>query len=91
MRSVTSELSTAVSVLVDIAVVRGGGHVDLPLSIALADRGARVGVYDVDPATVSKINSGMLPFREPGAAPVLALAVAEGRLHATMQASVVAA
>ena len=31
----------------DVVVIGGCGHVGLPLAIALADRGARVGIYDV--------------------------------------------
>ena len=30
----------------DVVVIGGCGHVGLPLAIAFADRGARVGIYD---------------------------------------------
>ena len=67
----------------DVVVVGGCGHVGLPLAIALADRGARVGVYDLSEAAVGLVNGGELPFAEPGAAVVLKRVVAEGRLAAT--------
>ena len=55
----------------DVAVVGGCGHVGLPLALAFADRGQRVGVYDIDPAAVAKVASGEMPFDEPGAPEVL--------------------
>jgi UDP-N-acetyl-D-mannosaminuronic acid dehydrogenase len=73
----------------DVVVIGGGGHVGLPLAIALADSGASVAVYDVDVATVDLINAAVLPFSEPGAQPKLDAAVAAGRLVATTDAAVV--
>jgi UDP-N-acetyl-D-mannosaminuronic acid dehydrogenase len=73
----------------DVVVVGGGGHVGLPLAIGLADRGAKVVVYDVSPRAVESVNSGVMPFSEPGAEPVLRKALAEGRLTASTDASVV--
>jgi len=52
----------------DIVVIGGGGHVGLPLSIALADRGARVLVYDISDDAVASINSGRLFFTLPTSA-----------------------
>ena len=49
-------------------VIGGCGHVGLPLAIAFADRGARVGIYDVSEAAVETVNAGRMPFAEPGAA-----------------------
>ena len=37
----------------DVVVIGGCGHVGLPLAIAFADRGARVGIYDVSEAAVA--------------------------------------
>ena len=65
----------------DVVVIGGCGHVGLPLAIAFADRGARVGIYDVSEAAVESVNAGKLPFDEPGAAPVLERAVVAGRLQ----------
>jgi len=74
----------------DVVVIGGGGHVGLPLAIALADRGSRVVVYDVSTKAVDTINSGTVPFSEPGAEPVLRKAIADGRFSASTDASVVA-
>src|SRR6201996_4233263 len=73
----------------DVAVIGGCGHVGLPLAIALADRGARVVIYDVSESAVAAVNAGRLPFDEPGAGPVLRRAVAEGRLAASADPAVV--
>ena len=74
----------------DVVVVGGCGHVGLPLAIALADRGARVGIYDLSEAAVALVNGGALPFTEPGAADVLKRVVAEGRLAASVSPAIVA-
>ena len=74
----------------DVVVIGGGGHVGLPLSIALADRGSRVVIYDLDAGAVDTINSGRLPFLEPGAREPLVRAIESGALRATTDASAVA-
>ena len=73
----------------DVIVVGGAGHVGLPLAIALADRGARVAVYDLSEKAVELVNSGIVPFLEPGAEPMLRAALEAGRIRATTDASVV--
>src|ERR1700746_2134951 len=73
----------------DVCVMGGGGHGARPLAIAFADRGARVGIYDVSEAAVATVNAGQLPFDEPGAAEVLERVVADGRLQASADASIV--
>ena len=73
----------------DVVVVGGCGHVGLPLAVAFADRGLRVGIYDVSQAAVDAVNAAQLPFDEPGAKPMLERAVADGRLFASTEASVV--
>jgi UDP-N-acetyl-D-mannosaminuronic acid dehydrogenase len=75
----------------DVVVIGGCGHVGLPLAIAFADRGANVSIYDVSADAVANVNAGLLPFDEPGAAPVLERAVAEGRLVASTDPAVVGA
>lgn len=75
----------------DVVVIGGGGHVGLPLAIALADRGSRVSIYDIDAGTVETIMRGEVPFHEPGAQPVLQRVIAEGRLGASTDPSVVGA
>jgi UDP-N-acetyl-D-mannosaminuronic acid dehydrogenase len=74
----------------DVVVVGGCGHVGLPLAIALADRGARVGIYDLSETAVDIVNGGGLPFAEPGAADALKRVVAEGRLAASVSPEIVA-
>jgi UDP-N-acetyl-D-mannosaminuronic acid dehydrogenase len=73
----------------DVVVIGGCGHVGLPLAMAFADRGARVGIYDVSTAAVATVNAGALPFHEPGAADVLARAVRDGRLTASADPAIV--
>ncbi len=74
----------------DAVVIGGCGHVGLPLAIALADRGAQVGIYDVSQAAVDTVNAGQLPFAEPGAAEPLRQACAAGRLRASAAPAIVA-
>jgi UDP-N-acetyl-D-mannosaminuronic acid dehydrogenase len=64
-------------------VIGGGGHVGLPLAIALAQRGANVAVFDISRDAVEAVNAGRLPFEEPGAAPVLREVLDAGRLVAS--------
>jgi len=63
--------------------------VGLPLAIALADRGAQVAVYDVNPLAVAEVSSGRMPFLESGAAPMLERVIASGRLVASADPAVV--
>ena len=72
-----------------MVVIGGCGHVGLPLAIAFADRGARVGIYDVSESAVETVNAGRLPFNEPGAEPVLERVVASGRLQASTDPAIV--
>ncbi len=55
----------------DIVVVGGCGHVGLPLGLTFAERGLNVALYDVNEAAVATVNSGTMPFDEPGAEEVL--------------------
>jgi UDP-N-acetyl-D-mannosaminuronic acid dehydrogenase len=73
----------------DVVVVGGGGHVGLPLAIALADRGLAVTIYDVSVTTVELVNQGIVPFLEPDAEPMLRRALDAGRLRATTDPAVV--
>ncbi len=73
----------------DVVVVGGCGHVGLPLAIALADRGAQVAVYDVNPVAVAEVSSARMPFLESGAAPMLERAIASGRLVASVDPAIV--
>ena len=73
----------------DVVVVGGGGHVGLPLAIALADRGSKVIVFDINADTVAMISAGNLPFSEPNAGPVLKRVLKSGMLTASTDPSVV--
>src|SRR6476661_8389225 len=64
----------------DVVVLGGGGHVGLPLSLAFADAGLRVGIYDTNQATLDRIASGEMPFMETGANELLTRVLATGRL-----------
>jgi len=74
----------------DVVVIGGCGHVGLPLALAFADRGARVGIYDVSEAAVATVNSGRMPFAEPGADEVLSRVLGAGRLVASADPAIVA-
>jgi UDP-N-acetyl-D-mannosaminuronic acid dehydrogenase len=65
-----------------VAVV-GIGRVGLPLAISFADAGLRVLGVDRDPAHVDRVNQGIMPFIEQGAAEVLRRVVETGRFMAT--------
>jgi UDP-N-acetyl-D-mannosaminuronic acid dehydrogenase len=73
----------------DVVVIGGCGHAGLPLAIAFAERGARVGICDVSEDAVAAVNAGRMPFHEPGAAGMLERVVAEGRLQACADPSIV--
>lgn len=55
----------------DISVIGGGGHVGLPLSIAFANRGKKVVIFDTNKRSLATINSGKMPFMEKDAEPLL--------------------
>jgi len=64
----------------DVVVLGGGGHVGLPLSLAFARAGLRVGIYDTNQATLDRIAAGEMPFLETGAAELLTEILSTGRL-----------
>jgi UDP-N-acetyl-D-mannosaminuronic acid dehydrogenase len=74
----------------DVVVVGGGGHVGLPLAIALADRGSRVIIFDLSQKAVDRINAGEMPFIEPDADVMLARVLEKGMLEASTDPAVVA-
>jgi UDP-N-acetyl-D-mannosaminuronic acid dehydrogenase len=76
--------------LPDLVVIGGCGHVGLPLAIAFADRGARVGIYDTSARAVGQVRAGRMPFTEPGADAALHRALAAGRLAVTTDPAIVA-
>ena len=64
----------------DVVVLGGGGHVGLPLSLAFAQAGLRVGIYDTNQATLDRIAAGEMPFMEDGADELLRTLLPTGRL-----------
>jgi UDP-N-acetyl-D-mannosaminuronic acid dehydrogenase len=65
----------------DVVVLGGAGHVGLPLSLALAESGARVGIFDIDRAKLDRLAAGTMPFMERGADELLARLLPTGRLQ----------
>jgi UDP-N-acetyl-D-mannosaminuronic acid dehydrogenase len=55
----------------DMAIIGGCGRVGLPLGLVFAESGLSVLLHDVNPAAIETVNRGVMPFDEPGAAPVL--------------------
>jgi UDP-N-acetyl-D-mannosaminuronic acid dehydrogenase len=55
----------------DVVVVGGCGHVGLPLAITLASKNLKVVAFDTNTQVVATVNSGKMPFDEPGAPEVL--------------------
>ena len=64
-------------------VVGGCGHVGLPLALAFAARGLRVTSYAISAAAVAQVNSGVMPFQEPGADELLKECIESGRFDAS--------
>ena len=64
----------------DVVVLGGGGHVGLPLSLAFAEAGLCVGIYDTNEATLERISRGEMPFLEAGADELLRSLLPTGRL-----------
>src|SRR6476660_1834050 len=73
----------------DVVVLGGGGHVGLPLSLSLAQTGARVGVYDTNLDTVARIGRGEMPFLEAGADALLRDVLDADRLELGSDASMI--
>jgi UDP-N-acetyl-D-mannosaminuronic acid dehydrogenase len=65
----------------DVVVLGGGGHVGLPLSLAFARAGLRVGIYDTNEATLERIGRCEMPFRENGADELLRDLMPTGRIE----------
>jgi UDP-N-acetyl-D-mannosaminuronic acid dehydrogenase len=67
----------------DLVVVGGCGHVGLPLALSFADAGCRVGILDIDAATIERVKAGQMPFMEEGAEAMLRQLLPTGRLELT--------
>jgi len=60
--------------------VLGAGHVGLVTAVGFAHHGIRVRVGEADPTRLATLQSGGVPFHEPGLEPLLAACVAAGNL-----------
>ena len=60
-----------------IVIVGGGGHVGLPLGLALSKCGYSVIAFDTSTSTVDEVNSGVMPFLEDGAQALLESSLAD--------------
>lgn len=65
--------------------ILGMGYIGLPTAVAIATRGIDVIGVDINPATVTAIARGEVPFIEPDLAVAVSGAVAMGRLTATTE------
>lgn len=72
----------------DICVIGGCGHVGLPLSIAFANEGLNVSIYDINEKSIDLVNNGEMPFMEEGADEILE-EVAGNNLVATKDKNVI--
>lgn len=73
----------------DICIVGGCGHVGLPLGIAFASQGKKVALYDINKASIEKVNQAKMPFKENNADKLLKKVVASGNLIATDSTEVI--
>src|SRR5580765_2515321 len=69
------------STKLDVVVLGGAGHVGLPLSLAFAQAGLRVGIYDISQPALDRIAAGEMPFKESGADELLTELLPTGRLE----------
>ena len=74
----------------DVVVLGGGGHVGLPLSLAFAQAGLRVGIYDISQPALDRIAAGEMPFKENGADELLSELLPTGRLEMSTDGSILA-
>jgi UDP-N-acetyl-D-mannosaminuronic acid dehydrogenase len=73
----------------DVVVLGGGGHVGLPLSLAFADAGWRVGIYDTNDETLRRLRDGAMPFLETGGEARLQALLPPGRLELSSDATMI--
>jgi UDP-N-acetyl-D-mannosaminuronic acid dehydrogenase len=73
----------------DVVVLGGGGHVGLPLSLAFAQAGLTVGIFDTNQGTIERIAGGEMPFMEAGADALLADLLPTGRLELSADAAMI--
>ena len=73
----------------DVVVVGGCGHVGLPLAIVLASKSLQVCAFDLNSNAVANVNSGKMPFDEPGASELLKQVLASKKFSASSDRKVI--
>lgn len=73
----------------DVCVIGGGGHIGLPLGVALALSGFNTMLLDINEDVLEKIQAGIFPFDEKGGEEKLKEALVTGRLHTSSDESVI--
>lgn len=73
----------------DVVVVGGCGHVGLPLAISLALKKLKVVAFDIDKRAVDTVNSGVMPFIEPGSQEILVQVLNDSNFRAASDKSLV--
>ena len=73
----------------DVVVVGGCGHVGLPLAISLAAKNLKVVAFDINREAVDIVNSGMMPFIEPGSQEILIQVLNDSNFCASSDKSLV--
>jgi UDP-N-acetyl-D-mannosaminuronic acid dehydrogenase len=74
----------------DAVIVGGLGHVGLPLGLALANKGSKVALYDLDEKKAGIVRQGKMPFIEYDAEPILEKTLANGSLQVSTDVKAVA-
>lgn len=69
----------------NVVVIGGGGHIGLPLSLVLAEKGHHVSALDSNKKVVEMINNGVMPFQEEGADGLLQEMLRTSRFKATTE------
>lgn len=75
----------------DVVIIGGCGRAGLPLGIAFAQRGLRVGLFDIDEPAVQDVSRGEMPFAEERGEEGLRQAIRNGHLRASHDPSLIGA
>jgi UDP-N-acetyl-D-mannosaminuronic acid dehydrogenase len=84
-----TEACESTSIVVDIVIIGGCGHVGLPLGISFAKAGKNVVAVDNSAERVAQANEGHMPFADEGADELLPNVIASGKLRCTTDPSVI--
>ncbi len=64
----------------DACIIGGAGHIGLPLGVALAVKGLKTVLLDINKPMLDQIERGIFPFREEGGEAALRVALKRGNL-----------